>query len=432
MSTLRNGRSSPTGSPGGVGPVGTRTPFAVARLAALPAITLMALGWLACPLMAQQTGPDSVADEELARIIVYSPAAGKPAMGRVIFRADVFSQFEVKEVRLRVDGREVASFVRPPYELPLDLGEQNRSHRFEVVVLGHGLELARLVRETPPIRVDEEVRLGLRQLYVTVSEQGKRVLDLGRDEFEILDEDRHQELVTFEGGDAALAAAILVDASTSMRGARLQAAVQGARAFIRGLKDLDEACLILFSDRLLFDSGFTDDPTRLGDPLQTLSAAGGTALNDHLFFAVKSLESRQGRRVVIVLSDGLDVDSVLSMQQVLWMIQRSRSVVYWIRLQHEGLLGQSVITPWRSAEEHSREIALLEEGVLSSGGRIVPISGPEEAGGAFESILAELREQYVLGYYPDIEHDDGRWRAVTVRVSRPNLEVRTRGGYLDD
>jgi Ca-activated chloride channel family protein len=216
-----------------------------------------------------------------------------------------------------------------------------------------------------------------------------------------------------------------------MRGQRLQAAVRGASAFARGLEELDEASLMLFSDRLLFRSDFTADRSDFGARLSELAAGGGTALNDHLFFAIKSLESRQGRRVVIVLSDGLDVDSVLSMEQVLWMIQRSRSVVYWIRIVQEAWDGRSVITPWRSAEEHHQEVSLLERAVADSGGRIVSIAGPEEAEVAFESILAELREQYVLGYYPDVEHDDGRWREVRVRVSRPFVRVRTRGGYLD-
>ena len=111
-------------------------------------VVLLLAAWLVSGAAAQQA--DDV-DGDLARVLIYSPAAGKPVLGGVTFRADVFSSYDVKEVRLRVDGEEVITFLAPPYELPLELGDDNVEHRFEVVVLGYDRELGRASRVTPAI-----------------------------------------------------------------------------------------------------------------------------------------------------------------------------------------------------------------------------------------------------------------------------------------
>ncbi|HUF78136.1 MAG TPA: VWA domain-containing protein, partial [Thermoanaerobaculia bacterium] len=164
-------------------------------------------------------------------------------------------------------------------------------------------------------------------------------------------------------------------------------------------------------------------------------AGGGTALTDHLYAAFKILDGRQGRRVVVVLSDGFDVYSALRMRDVVWKAQRSQAIVYWIQLQDRG--GPAGSQPglyssaWRDAPENREEYEALRRLVLETGGRIEPIERIGEVEHAFRSILAELREQYVLGYYPtDLRHD-GSWRQVQVRVRGFGNQVRVREGYVD-
>ena len=117
-----------------------------------------------------------------------------------------------------------------------------------------------MVSQTPAIQVNDTLDLPLQQLFVTVTRSGDRVGKLGRDDFLVIDDDTRQQLVTFEGGDAPLTAVLLVDSSQSMRGSRLASAVQGVRSFTAGMQDLDEVMGILFSDRMLAASPFTDDP----------------------------------------------------------------------------------------------------------------------------------------------------------------------------
>ena len=359
-----------------------------------------------------------------------SPPALEPALGEIVLEIEV-DHPDVRRVLFLVDGREVGRVERRPYRLLVDLGDEFGPHEFEAVVVGPAGELRRVTHRTPGLQVDDAVDLGLRQLYVALEGRPPGGGALRVEEFTVLDDGARQEIVTFEGGDAALAVAVLIDASDSMRGGALRAALQGARSLLGGMRELDEASLVLFADGLLFrgDSRRVDEDMRR--VLSTLSAAGGTALNDALYVALRQLESRQGRRVVVLLSDGLDIHSALEIDQVHWAMRRSDSVVYWIELRTPRS-DDRVRSPWRTGDQHDTERAGLRRLVAESGGRVVPIQDIDEAAAAFGSILTELRSQYVLGYYPLRDLDDGAWHQVAVQVDRPGVKARTRRGYIDD
>jgi Ca-activated chloride channel family protein len=195
---------------------------------------------------------------------------------------------------------------------------------------------------------------------------------------------------------------------------------------------MDEAKLLLFTDRVLLETPFTNAPSFLTLALPGVSAGGGTALNDAVFLALGRLEPRSGRKVVLLLSDGVEVDSVLSMVAVQRHLKRSGVILYWLRLgAAEDDEGQQSFTPWRDAAAHARERKALREAVDASGGRIVPVARIEEVRSALATVLAELREQYVLGYYPSTLRGSDTWHPVRVEVRRPGTEARTQSGYLE-
>ncbi len=367
--------------------------------------------------------------EDAAEVVFYSPSVTEPAFGETDIEVDVYAD-GVREVVFLVDGTEVGRLEQPPYRLTVWLDDNLETHRIEVIVNGADRELVRGVLETPPLLIDDMIELELRQLYVTVnSDAADGVPPLDAHEFRIFDNDVPQRIVTFERGDAALTVGILVDASDSMRGGHLEAALEGARSFLEGMRELDEAALYLFSDSIRFRSPFLQRTESLKGALDTVEAQGGTAINDALYLAIRQLEGRQGRRVVVLLSDGSDIHSALQIDKVLWAMRRSRSLVYWIEL-NDGRAGAGKTSPWRTSELHRREREGLRELVEESGGRIVTIETPAEAADAFREILAELRRQYVLGYYPAWVAKDGRWHTVDVRIERRGHRARTRGGYV--
>ncbi len=102
---------------------------------------------------------------------------------------------------------------------------------------------------------------------------------------------------------------------------------------------------------------------------------------------------------------------------------------YWLRLPLGERPG-NISSAWRDGAGHRRELSALEGLVRASGGRAVPLASLAGTAEAFAEILAELRGQYVLGYYPEPRRNDGRWREVRVRAGS-GVKVRARDGYTD-
>lgn len=284
------------------------------------------------------------------------------------------------------------------------------------------------------IRVDEVIDVELQQLYVTVTRpSGGAVLDLTAADFEILDNGEPQAVSTFSRGDLPLSAVLLLDASASMEGPRLRTAAAGVRAFVSRVQPQDEVSVMLFSDELLMRTPFSNDAATLLTPVEGVAARGGTAINDHLYLALRDLDGRFGRRVMVLLSDGVDVESALGMEDVRWAARGSQALLYWIRLQDttRGRIERS--SAWRDPKGHAEQLRLLETAVAESGGRVEIIADVDEVGAALQKILRELREQYVLGYQPTRNHGDGSWHKLEVRVrgAAGGHRVRTRDGYFE-
>lgn len=369
--------------------------------------------------------------EEPASVLILSPQPGAPVFGEVEVELSPYPESAVDRLELFVDDASVGELERPPYRLTVDVGTENREHSFRAVLYTRDGAQAESVLVTPAFAVDEVVDAKLQQLYVTVSRDGRRVLDLVGEDFVVLDQGTRQELVTFARGDVPMTAILMVDSSASMEGDRLRQAVKGVDVFLSRLGAQDEASVLLFSDRLLLSSPIANDPRTIRAGLDTVAAGGGTALNDHLYLALKRLEPRQGRRVVVLLTDGIDSHSVLGMRDVAWLARRSQAIVYWIRTQPRDEAHSSRFSSWKDAEAYRQEYRELVASVISSGGRIVDLERLEDAENAFAELMNELREQYVLGYYPSNARNDGSWHQVHVRARPGGVQVRTRGGYID-
>jgi Ca-activated chloride channel family protein len=409
-------------------------------------ITVAALGLLCVATSASRAAeaPPSAADP-VARAESHLASAAAPAPLTVAFRAPpadtpAFGPTEVTLdledsgvdlVRLFLQGREVGTLDQPPWRFTVDVGEENRERQLRVFVRSRDGRTAEATLVLPAIRVDEAIELALQPVYVTAERNGERVLDLARADFTVRDDGAAQQLVTFERGEVPLTAVLLLDSSLSMRGPPLAAALGGARSFVRAMAPLDEAMLLLFADRVLFRSELAHDPQAIERALATVRADGGTALNDALYLALHQLATRPGRRVVVLLSDGVDVDSVLPVAEVAATAARTNALVYWLRLRPRGRDGDRR-SIWRDTFEHRAELAGLEQLVLGSGGRIHELQSIAGAEAAFAEVLRELREQYVLGYYPSTRRSGNPWHRIAVEVRRPGIVLRHRAGYFTD
>jgi Ca-activated chloride channel family protein len=361
---------------------------------------------------------------------IVEPPAGQPLFGPVEVAVEVRGGDAVRVV-LELDGRRVGELEAPPWRFALDAGEDNRARLLRAVAYAADGSSAAAELETPALRVDEVVELPLRQVYVTATREDAAVLDLERRDFRLLDDGRPQRLVTFERGDVPLTAELLIDSSLSMRGSSLAAALAGARAFVEAMAPLDEAAVLLVADGVVRRTPIGRDPEGLLAGLEGAAGRGGSAINDHLFLALSELATRQGRRVVVLLSDGVDLDSVLSAADLEPIVGGSPALLYWIRLGGDSshLRRRSV---WRDFDEHDAELEGLARLVGRSGGRIYDLPDVAGAPEVFRAVLEELRSQYVLGYYPDRPRADGSWRRIRVEVARDGVRLRAREGYYDD
>ncbi len=378
----------------------------------------------------------SAAAATAQEVVIVSPPEGLPLFGVVDVAVEVRSPSAVERVEFVVDGTLVEVDRSAPYRATADLGEANTEHRIRAVAYGAGGPIGEAALSSPRYGVDETLEVELRQLYVSLQRAG-RSGHLGRGDFEIIDDGKRQEIVTFELGDVPLTAVLLLDTSASMAGGRLGAALAGARVFVDGMQALDEAKVVLFADRVIRTTPFAGEPTVLEASLASGDPIGGTAVNDYLYASLKLLDTRQGRRVVVLFTDGVDVHSLLSAEEVLWKAQRSQAVIYWLFLQEAGEgkgpreADAAFNSAWRDYETNQREMSLLKQAIEQSGGRIEELASVDELDGAFAGILRELREQYVLGYYPSDRRHDGSWHRIEVNVTG-GTRVRTREGYVDD
>lgn len=360
---------------------------------------------------------------------IVSPRADEPIFGKTEVRLAVSSTEPVARVELFVNGKLVGTATQPPWIVTFEAGDQNSKRELRAVVHAVSGATSAHTVVTVPVQIDDQLDLRLQQLFVTVTRGQNRTLDLDQVDFRVLDNGKPQQIITFGRGELPLTAVLLLDTSESMQGERMQAARRGATTFLNGLKEVDEASVVMFSDRLLRATSFVQDKKVLLRALGETEAVGGTAVNDFLYMSLKMLEPRVGRRVVILLSDGADVHSVVPMSEVLWKARTGQAMIYWIQLDENKR--KSYVSSWRSVEENDKEYQTLIKAVEESGGRIERIANVGQLEGAFQAILQELREQYVLGYYPSDIKKDGKWHDIRVDIQRSGVKARTRDGYLD-
>lgn len=283
--------------------------------------------------------------------------------------------------------------------------------------------------DPPPAPLREVVRVVDRPwlrvgITVTVTDRtGAPVRGLTRDDFAVTEDGAAVALEDFgvegERADRPLSVFILLDLSQSM-GSQVRDVRAAARTLIETLRPGDEAAVAKFSDQLTVLMSFTADP---GDPDRALKslglARGGTALFRAIEEAVKDLRGRRGRKVVLVVSDGLDnyeeraghVLSSLYLQDLLRLCFRTETVVYGIR-------------PGAGTHSWTR----FEGFVTEAGGRLLYTGG--DLPRLFARLGEEFRSQYHLAWEIDPKIKDGRRRQVRVAVRRPEVVVRTIGGYF--
>jgi Ca-activated chloride channel family protein len=254
-------------------------------------------------------------------------------------------------------------------------------------------------------------------LNVTATDaKGEYVHGLKRGDFKVFEDGREQQLTNFGVEETPFAAALLLDISGSMEG-RVSLARSAAIRFLDGLREDDVAAVYSFHSQVERVQEFSHErdltPRAFG-----LNAKGMTVLNDAIVRAATDLAWRpEKRRAILVLSDGEDTHSTGSADKALSAALAANATIYTVDMAD------------RRGSSPASSAGALRNFATKSGGRYVSTPGGQELREAFAEIVEELSNQYTLGYRPSNHERDGRWRAVEVKVARPEVSARTRRGY---
>jgi Ca-activated chloride channel homolog len=259
-------------------------------------------------------------------------------------------------------------------------------------------------------------------VYVTVTDSEKRLVpDLVLDDFEILDNGKPQAINVFENKPTPITTTVMIDTSGSMT-ASLDLVKSGAEQFLLRLLPEDKAQVGEFSDKIKFHPGtFIEDRDRLVYLLKNeLDFGYPTRLYDAVDESLARLEPMDGRRVVLVFTDGDDTSSKVGLGKVMDRARAKDVMVYAIGLENEYFNGQQKV---RSSPD--RGLKKLAE---DTGGGFFLLKRTADLGDTFTRVAQELHSQYVLGFSP--EALDGKIHKLEVRVKKSGMTARARKSYV--
>ena len=269
-------------------------------------------------------------------------------------------------------------------------------------------------------------------LNVTVQDQGARyVAGLQPADFAIYEDGVRQDVRFFESATVPMDLIVLIDTSSSMSD-KVSIVHDAASGFLQTLRDEDRGAVVGFADSVAILQPLTSDRARLEQAVRSTGARGATALNNAVYVALKQFgqTARAGgavrRQAIVVLSDGADTASLVSLDDVLGLARKSGVNVYTVALQSPQPAAWSGRKRF-SESDYAMKALARETGALAF------FPDPADLKGVYRSIATELASQYSIGYVPANGRSDGRFRRIVVQVvTRPELRPRTRPGYLAD
>lgn len=257
---------------------------------------------------------------------------------------------------------------------------------------------------------------------VTVTDKkGNVVQGLTRDDFELVEDGKAQSLEYFAQGDGDAAPpmhlGLMVDASGSMQN-DMKLAQGAAIKFLNMLPEAQDITLVDFDTQVRITRYPQRDFPRLVERIRQRKADGWTALYDALGTYLDGADRQDGRKVMVMYTDGADSRSALSMSETLTLLKASNVTVYAI-----GLVENT-------GSSRAQLQMTLRQLVETTGGQAFFPMAMKEVESAYEKVLAEIKGQYHLGYLSSNAARDGKWRKVDIKVKRADLRVRSRKGYF--
>lgn len=260
-------------------------------------------------------------------------------------------------------------------------------------------------------------------LFAVTDKKGRFVTDLAKEDFEISEARKQQEILEFTAeSNLPLRLGILVDTSNSIRD-RFRFQQEAAAEFVRtAMRVDDKAVVVSFDSTAELISDMSGDLGKIESALKSLRPGGGTSMYDAIYFAcrdkmMQDQPMHKFRRAIVILSDGDDNQSRYTREQALEMAQKADTVIYTI---------STNIT--RMPSDGDRVLKYFSD---QTGGLYFTPFRATDLTQSFENIANELRSQYNILYRPSPLRTDGQFHEVDIKVKgRKDLVVRSRKGYF--
>ena len=251
--------------------------------------------------------------------------------------------------------------------------------------------------------------------------KGNIVTDLTKDDFEVIEDGKPQAIQYFANGDGdtspAMHLGLMVDASGSMQ-ADMKLAQGAAIKFLNMLPAAEDITLVDFDTQVRITRYPQRDFARLVERIRQRKADGWTALYDALGTYLDGADSQEGRKVMVMYTDGADSRSAMSLSETMTLLKAAQVTVYAIGLvENTGSARTQLQMTLRQIAE-------------ATGGQAFFPTAMKDVESAYDKVLAEIKGQYHLGYLSTNTAKDGAWRKVEIRVKRPDLRIRSRKGYF--
>ncbi len=278
---------------------------------------------------------------------------------------------------------------------------------------------------TPEPETTVKVDVKLVNVYVTVTDDhGAPVGGLKKENFVVQEDGREQKISVFDKESALpLSIALAIDTSLSTRH-DLPLEQASAKRFARAiLRPVDALSVYGFSESVAQATAYTADLKRIDEGIDHIRLGAATALFDAVYIASHSLDRRQGRKVMVLITDGGDTISRVDYKEAVRAAEEAEALVYSI-----------IVVPIENSagRETGGEHALIQ---LSedTGGKYYYATSMSQLDDAFRKISDELRTQYLLAYYPSQRTSNSQFRRIQVEITGPveaaEYHVRHRAGY---
>jgi len=273
-----------------------------------------------------------------------------------------------------------------------------------------------LAAQQPTFRAGTQVV----SLFVTVADAQKRLVpDLTQDDFQIFDNDKAQPVSYFDNSIHPINVVVMLDTSGSMT-LTIDLLKQAAEQFVIRLLPADKARVGAFNDKIQINAKWSNNRDQLVTDIKDLDYGNGTRLWDAVGAALDELKAIDGRRVILVFTDGDDTESrSMNLGRVIERARNDEVMIYAIGLESDYFNGQSRV--------RSKPDSGLRKVADETGGGYFELKKTSELAPTFTKVAQELHSQYVIGFTPTLL--DNRVHKLAVKMKQPGMTARARRSY---